>query len=135
MNTEANKATVHQFLDAWQRGDTDTLKRLLADDAITHISATNQLQSQEFEPQSCASWVAAFPDTVLTVERLVAEGDEVAAYWTIRATHQAPFMDMEATGKQVQFGGLEINRIQDGKIVEIWRLSDTMTLMQQLGAM
>jgi hypothetical protein len=28
--------------------------------------------------------------------------------------------------------GMEINRITKGKIAEIWRLSDTMSLMQQL---
>lgn len=135
MNTDANKRLITQYLDAWEQGDTDALKRMLSPDAVTHVSATRDERSHDFEPDACAAWVAAFPDTQLTVKTLVAEGDSVAVYWEITATHKAEFVGIPATDKTVTFGGLEINRIKDGKIVEIWRLSDTMTLMGQLGAM
>ncbi len=134
MNPEANKAIVRRYLEAWGRGDTKTLEQMLHPEAITHVSATNVEQSMTFEPYACATWFAGFPDTVLEIEKLVAEGDSVSAYWVITATHTAEFMGMPATGKQVKFGGLEINRVADSKIVEIWRLSDTSGLMAQLEA-
>lgn len=133
MAQKDNKGIVERYLKAWEQGNTETLSQLLAINAVTHISATTTRTSQDFEPQACADWVAAFPDTKLVVDQLIAEKDTVAAYWTITATHQNSFMGMAATGKRVHFGGLEINRIAEGKIIEIWRLSDTLTLMQQLG--
>lgn len=134
MSLEAAKSIVRQYLEAWGKGDTKTLEAMLHPEAITHVSASGVEQSATFEPYACATWFAGFPDTVLEIEKLVAEGDSVAAYWVITATHTADFMGMPATGKQVKFGGLEINRIANGQIVEIWRLSDTFGLMQQLEA-
>lgn len=127
-----NKAIITQYLAAWGKGDADTVKALLAPDAITHVSATHTEKSIDFEAQACQTWVASFPDTDLKVEKLVSEGDSVTAYWVIQATHTQEFAGIPATHKQVTFGGLEIQRLADGKIVEIWRLSDSFGLMQQL---
>ncbi len=44
------------------------------------------------------------------------------------------YVGIAPTGKPVRVPGMEVNRIANGKIVEIWRLSDTMSLMQQIGA-
>ena len=42
---------------------------------------------------------------------------------------------MPATGKSVDFQGVDIVRINDaGKAVEHWGVTDTMAMMQQLGA-
>ncbi|MEQ8675156.1 MAG: ester cyclase [Aggregatilineales bacterium] len=132
MSLEANKTTLRQYLEAWGNGDTDTLKALLDKDAETHVNALHTEPGMTFEPFACETWITSFPDTELKIEKLVAEGDLVTAYWVVNATHQAEFMGIAPTNKQVTFGGLEINRIVDGKIVEIWRLSDTSTLMEQL---
>lgn len=134
MSIEANKDVVRQYLGAWEKGDTDTLKSLLAQDAVTHVNAGHDSPSLQFEPFACDTWNTSFPDTKLTIEKLVAEGDSVSAYWVIDATHTADFMNIPATNKKVKLGGLEINRVKDGKIVEIWRISDTITLMEQLQA-
>lgn len=54
----------------------------------------------------------------VTVEDLIAEGDNVAAryYWT--GTHQGSFADIVPTGKQVRVRGLDIWLLPDGKCVE-----------------
>ncbi len=38
-----------------------------------------------------------------------------------------------ATGVKTEAGGIEIFHIEDGKIVEVWEISDTLGIMQQLG--
>jgi hypothetical protein len=37
-------------------------------------------------------------------------------------------------GKQVTMSGIDILRISDGKIVEMWNQEDVLGMMQQLGA-
>jgi predicted ester cyclase len=40
---------------------------------------------------------------------------------------------MPPTGKKIDLSGIEIFRIENGKIAEIWGQADLLGLMQQLG--
>jgi predicted ester cyclase len=42
-------------------------------------------------------------------------------------------MGIPATGRQVEYGAMNIFQIVDGKAVAQWAILDNMTLMQQLG--
>ena len=52
----------------------------------------------------------------------------------LTGTHQGDFAGVPATGKSVEFSGIDIIRVQDGKVAEHWGSTDTMSLMQQIGA-
>jgi steroid delta-isomerase-like uncharacterized protein len=76
----------------------------------------------------------AFPDFNCTVEEQIAEGDKVVIRLTMRGTHLGPYLGMPPTGKKIEVGGISIGRFADGKAIEGWLLTDTLGLMQQLGA-
>ena len=76
-----------------------------------------------------------FPDGQYSIERLVAEDDLVVWHWTFRATHKGELMGIPATGKQISFGGINIFRLKDGKVLEDWVYRDTTGLMRQLGVL
>jgi steroid delta-isomerase-like uncharacterized protein len=76
---------------------------------------------------------SAFPDMRVTIEDLVAEGDKVAARWSVTGTHRGELMGIPATGKRVTVTGIEINRFAGGKLVEHWESFDQLSMMQQLG--
>jgi steroid delta-isomerase-like uncharacterized protein len=65
-----------------------------------------------------------FPDGQYSIERLIAEGDLVAWHWMFRGTHQGELAGMPATGRQVTFGGINIFRLESGKVVEDWIYRD-----------
>ncbi len=48
-------------------------------------------------------------------------------------THTGPFRGLPPTGRKVQFSGLEINRMVDGRVAEHWFQLDSVTLFGQLG--
>ena len=79
------------------------------------------------------AFLGAFPDLHVTVEDLIAEGDKIVGRVTLTGTHQGELMGIPATGKKVSFSEILIARISNGKVVELWEVSDTMTMMQQLG--
>ena len=54
--------------------------------------------------------------------------------WTARGTHQGEYMGISPTGKEVEFAGIHIGRIEEGKIAENWEVYDLMSLMRQIGA-
>ena len=41
---------------------------------------------------------------------------------------------MSTTGRSVEFSGIDIIRVDGGKVVEHWGATDMMALMQQIGA-
>ncbi len=77
---------------------------------------------------------AAFPDLRVTIDVGLSEGDLGAAHGTVAGTHKGEFMGVPPTDKSVEFEVADIIRVQDGKVVEHWGLTDVMSLMQQLGA-
>jgi predicted ester cyclase len=77
---------------------------------------------------------SGFPGFQSTIEDLLSEGDKVVLRFTFRGTHQGEFMGIAPTGKQVTMSGINILRIADGKIVEMWNQEDVLGMMRQIGA-
>jgi steroid delta-isomerase-like uncharacterized protein len=75
----------------------------------------------------------AFHDLHVTVDDIMAEGDKVTARFTARGVHKGEFMGLPSTGKGITMTGIEIFRVKDGKIAELWGEANLMGLMQQLG--
>lgn len=71
-----------------------------------------------------------FDDIRYTVDDLVAEGDRVAARYTVRATRKPTAED---DGKPVEVIGITLFRIADGRIQEAWIVNDQIELFRQLG--
>lgn len=78
---------------------------------------------------------SAFPDFSATINDLIAEGDKVVIYMTWSGTQQGQWMGMPPSGKPMSINVIDILRVANGKIVEHWGLTDSMAMMQQLGAM
>jgi predicted ester cyclase len=75
---------------------------------------------------------AAFPDWHATIEDLLGEGDRVALRITESGTLQGSFLGLTATGKRFEISALQICRLQDGKLVEMWGARDTAAMLRQL---
>src|SRR5690242_9610147 len=88
MLAERNKAVVHRIYEVLNSGQLDLLDGL----ATTHVG--NHVPLPGISPgtadfKAIHHWLLdAFPDMRFTVEDLVAEGDRVAARWTMRGTHR-----------------------------------------------
>lgn len=63
----------------------------------------------------------------------IAEGDRVATHWTLTATHTGDFLGIAATEKKATWSGVEIDRFEEGKIVESWVDGDKYRFLEQLG--
>ncbi len=131
MSSTANIAVVRRFIEGvLGRGDFAALNALAATDCVDHAAAPGPAALAQF----LVPWRAAFPDLALTVEELVAEGDCVAARWTLCGTHRGAFLGQPPTGRRVTVVGTERYRLSGGRIVERWATVDTDGLLRQLGA-
>jgi steroid delta-isomerase-like uncharacterized protein len=74
----------------------------------------------------------AFPDVEVTIDELVADGDRAAVATTMTGTHTGELMGMAPTGRRVSVTGIDLVRVEAGRIVEHRGLTDTVGLMRQL---
>ena len=133
--SEENKAIVRRFIDeVINKGDLGVIDELVSPSMVDHSAPPGLPSGPEGTKQMLTMFRTAFPDLNGTLQGLLAEGDKVAVRYTTRGTHQGDFTGIAATGKQVTIEGIEIDRIEDGKVVEHWESMDMMALMQQLGA-
>jgi steroid delta-isomerase-like uncharacterized protein len=135
MSVEQNKANVRRvFEEGWNQGNTAVFDELFAADYLGH-DPSGPIHGPEGFKQYYATYRAAFPDTRLTIEDLIAEGDKVVARWTGTGTHQGALMGIPPSGKQVTITGISIIHIANGKAVEDWVNFDALGMLQQIGAL
>jgi predicted ester cyclase len=77
-----------------------------------------------------------------TIEKLIAEDDQVMALVTLEATHtgepdmpvyQGSLSGHEPTGRSIKVQHVHVFRIAGGKIVEHWGIRDDLGMLRQLG--
>ena len=125
----------HRWIQAFNERDWKTESAVRAANFRARLSGINQ-------PLDAAGWdgfmrafTSAFPDARIAIKSCIAEGDTVVSRWTLTGTHQGEFQGIPATGRTVAFGGIEINRVVGGKIVEHECNFDNLAMLQQIGAL
>jgi steroid delta-isomerase-like uncharacterized protein len=136
MSTEENKALLRRAWDeVYGRGRLDSIEEFVLDDVIAHGPDGDLRGVEEFK-RYLAAYLAAFPDTNVTVEDVIAEGDKVVSRYTVRGTHSGATEEYgPPTGKQMAVEGITLYRFEGGKLAEMWDRYDNLAVMQQLGLM
>ena len=135
--SEANKALVQRWFDeVWNKGRAEAIEEMFDEYGIAHglsDDPANPIRGpRDFRPFHTL-FREAFPNMMIVVEDTIAEGDKVAARCSVRAKHEGEFLGRSATDSPVEFTGIAIVRIDNGKIVEAWNNFDFMTLHKQVG--
>jgi len=76
----------------------------------------------------------AFPDMVISLDEVIAEGDWVASKSTLRGTHRGDFLGLAPTGRTVSVTSLTMVKYRDGRLTESWVKNDVAAMMRQLQA-
>ncbi|MFQ5998343.1 MAG: ester cyclase, partial [Candidatus Bathyarchaeia archaeon] len=127
-----NKVIVRRYFEGFlNKGDPTVADNILALNVVLHGLQT--IQGLPHVKQYTAMLRNAFPDLRLTVDDEIDEGEKVVTRFTTRGTHAGAFLTFPPTGRSVMVRGVEIFRIAEGKIEEIWAFIDVIGLMQQLG--
>jgi steroid delta-isomerase-like uncharacterized protein len=129
-----NKMVALRFYDVvLGEKDVAVLDQLCSVDIVDHNPLPGQPAGLQGMKRVMADYFHAFPDLIVTVEGMIAEDDLVAARFTARGTHRGPFLGLPATGKKVNFHGIDMFRIKGGKAVEVWHEGNDVAVMMELG--
>ena len=112
------------FNECWNEGRVDALTEIMAPEHVHHF-ASGDMHGPESVKSLILELRRDFPDFHITIDDEIVGQDKVVLRWTIRGTHQP-------TGNSVEYTGIDIIRIANSRIVELWNQMDLVGYKRQL---
>jgi predicted ester cyclase len=134
MSAEQNKAIVRRIYTEVNDGQCyDVLQEICRADVIVHDPIAGEQRGIEAYRGLFAFFRQAFGEQRTDLHHFVAEGDYVALLHTHIAKNTGSFMGAPPTNTWITVPGVELFRLEGGKIAEFWRFDADATLLAQLG--
>ena len=137
MMSEKNKAIVQRFYeDVFIAGKMNpaAIDQYLAADFVGHDLPTG-LDGREGYKKFVGMFVASFSDiSYLEACDMIDNEDKIVVRWLSMGRHTGEFMGIPASGRQVRLKGIDIFRLAEGKIADLWQEIDVMGILQQISA-
>lgn len=138
MSAEENKEKVRRlYEEAFGEGKTEVVDEVLDSNFVCYDpnAQGGEVRGLDTIKGEIEYFRQAFPDDFFwRVEDQVVEGDKVTTRYTLGGTHKGDFFGVGATGKRGEISGINIDRLEGGKVVEEWASYDLLGAMRQLGA-
>ena len=135
-------AELQEFIDrynaAWNSHDVDTIVSMHTEDSVfeNHVTGDRNL-GREAIGRAISGIFSVFPDLAFETRRAYVRDDLVVQEWTARGTHQGTMtrsgIEVEPTGRRVEYDGMEVIPMRDGLVARKDVYSDSITLLRQLG--
>ena len=129
-NRESFSHAVKCFSDPQRRNE---YFQLYSDDIIVHGYQGIEPGLESVKQFYYAFW-KVFPDAQVLIHDLIGEDDPLVARYTITGTMHEPFMGVPATGQRIELPGISILHFRNGQCFERWACSDSLVLLNQIGA-
>lgn len=134
LHTTENKQLLEAFIqDLFTKGDLGATGRYLDPAFVDHDPPVPGAEGAEALRRAAAMFKQAMPDWHSDVDQLVAEGDTVVEVFHAAGTHRGELMGVPGTGRTITLRGINVFRIEQGRIVERWGRLDELGLLRQLG--
>ena len=135
MSTDQNKTIARRIVEeGWTKHNPVILDQLFSNDALLHDPQNPTVaKGPQGAKSTLATYLRAFPDMKISIEREIADGDYVVQHLLATGTNTGEFNGVPATGKKINVTGVVTSKIKDGKVIEAWSLFDSLGLLQQLG--
>ena len=136
VDTEASRAVVGRWFDEVLRGhNLEALAEIASPNILVHPTAMPG-EAGYYANRGVEQWLqeqwAAFPDLTVVDGFTVASGDIVAVRWEAHGTSRGHFLGVAPTGHSLDYTGISMYRVEDGRIAEIWETRNTIAILHQL---
>jgi steroid delta-isomerase-like uncharacterized protein len=135
-------AELQEFIDryneAWNGHDVDAIVAMHTDDSVFENHVTGDVNvGREAISNAIRGIFRVFPDLSFEGRRQYIREDLVVQEWTARGTHEGTIsrggIELEPTGKPVEYRGMDVIPIRGGLVARKDVYSDSVTLLRQLG--
>jgi len=134
MSTEANRSLVLAY---YRRvvgdGHLGEIADYIGSSYVDHNAPPGPLLGPALVELHLRAIRETFPDFLLNTHEVVADNGWVALRVTGEGTHLGEWLGIKPTGKRIQLRGINLDRVQGGRIVEHWGEADTIGMLMQMG--
>jgi steroid delta-isomerase-like uncharacterized protein len=138
VNGDELQAFIDRYNNAWNRHDVDAIVSMHTDDSVFENHVTGDVNvGREAIGRAITGIFSVFPDLEFEGRRQYIRDDLVVQEWTARGTHLGKMtrasIEVEPTGRSVEYRGMDVIPIRDGLVARKDVYSDSITLLRQLG--
>lgn len=134
--TEAQEVLKH-WREAFNAHDEAGLRSVYGKDVVLEAPGDVRLEGREPTVDYAMTWLHAFPDAVLRIEDEIASDGWVVQRFVFDETHEdvldGPIGVIPPTRRHVEGRGVQISRVEKGRIAEDHLYFDQMQVLTQLG--
>lgn len=117
MSALENKAIVRRlYKEFFNEGNWAVADELFSPNYVNRVAPPGHPPGPEGVKRNGAMFRTAFPDFRVTIEDLIADGDKVAVRFASSGTHKGTFLGVPPTGKRVEWAGIDMFTIAEGKL-------------------
>jgi steroid delta-isomerase-like uncharacterized protein len=129
---------IERYNDAWNDHDVEAIVDMHTTDSVFENHTTGDVNvGREAIGSAIRGIFTVFPDLRFETRRAYIRDNLVVQEWTARGTHLGKMnragLEVEPTGKTVEYRGLDVIPIEDGLVARKDVYSDGVTLLRQLG--
>lgn len=136
MSTTPDSIARQWFREVWDEGREDAIDRLAHPSIVVHglvgPGEPPMRGTADFKKMFHV-FREALGDLEIAVETTVTEGEKVAAYCRVKGRHIGQAFGGPPTNRPIEFIGICILVVRDGRIVEGWNCFDFLGMYQQIG--
>jgi steroid delta-isomerase-like uncharacterized protein len=134
MSVKANERVVEAFLqDVVNEHNGDHAANYLNPDVQWYGGTVGTVTGSANVAGLFAGVVAAFPDAHITINDIFGQGDQVVVRVVVSGTQEGAILGIPASGRFVQWDGVDVYRLSDGKISNIWAGDDWTAILNDTG--
>lgn len=121
-------------IDAWNSRDKSLIFSLYSSDFVREDLGTNRQYDVAAVSQMLDLYWTAFPDLQFSLkDEISGKQGKTVLVWKAKGTHQGPFMNIPATNRPIEFYGISILHVKDGKIIKVLYSWDEASMLRQMG--
>ena len=129
---------IDRYNAAWNAHDVAAIVAMHTDDSVFENHTTGDVNvGREAIGDAIRGIFTVFPDLEFETRRAYVRDDLVVQEWTARGTHLGKMnragLEVEPTGRSVEYRGLDVIPIEEGLVARKDVYSDGVTLLRQLG--
>lgn len=132
--SQQTRDLIAQLMDAWNSHDPERVGAHYTEDCYgLDVAVARPQIGREGVQQMFAAYYLAFPDLEITPDEMIIEGERVALFWTARATHLGPILNIPGSGRSVVARGVNRLVFSGDKVCETLTIWDVAGMLRGLG--
>ena len=133
MKNKNNDSVTAAWTAAWDEGDVTAFDAIVTPDYQRESTGTGKVSGLKDLQQEILDVRSAFPDLTTRIEKVIANGDDMAIFWKSTGTFTQPLRGVPPTGRVVETRGSNALTLRDGRIAHEQVTWDAVELLAHVG--